>query len=81
MVFFYDGKDTIVSTDEVLNLVELADLYASKCSKQEEKFDYYLRNGLDVRWVDCEAAYDLIRELSHYWFIVEAWRKGKYFQI
>ncbi len=59
-----------------LELVEMADMYASKCTRQEEKFSYYQRNGIKWRWEDCIAAYDLIRELPNYWDIVQDWRRG-----
>ena len=61
--------------DELLELLEMADMYANKCTRQEEKFDYYRRNGITWRWRDCEAAWELVRGLDHWWALMDAWRR------
>jgi hypothetical protein len=70
--FYYVGGN-------IFALLELADMYANKCTKQEEKFDYFRRNGCVWRWVDCEAAYDLLREVygQECAFMMSAWRKNR----
>lgn len=45
-----------------IELVDMADMYANTCTRQEEKFTSWIRWGCPWRWEDCEAAYDLIRE-------------------
>jgi hypothetical protein len=66
---------TMDSTTDLLELVEMADMYTSKCTRQEEKFDYYRRNGIAWSWQDCEAAWQLLRELPYSWALHDAWRK------
>lgn len=56
-------------------LVAMADMYASTCTRQEEKYQDIKRHGYTWEWVDCIAAYDLIRELPNYWQLVQQWRK------
>lgn len=57
-------------------LIELADMYVSKCTRQEEKFMDFQRRGCAWRWEDCEAAYDLLRERADGWNLWDAWRRG-----
>lgn len=61
--------------DELLELIEMADVYANKCTRQKEKFDYYRRNGVAWTWGDCEAAHALLRELPYSWALMDAWRR------
>lgn len=63
---------------DVLALVEMADMYVNKCTRQEEKFLHY-RDAYAIpwRWVDCEAAHALLLERKDYWRVMEAWRKGE----
>ena len=49
-----------------LELFTMAYLFASDCTKQEEKFGARQRGGCPWRWVDCEAAYDLIKGPQYY---------------
>jgi hypothetical protein len=60
---------------DLLELVEMADMYMSKCTRQEEKFDYYRRNGIAWRWEDCEVAWQLLSELPYSWALHDAWRR------
>ena len=62
-------------TEELVRLLEMADMYASKCTRQQEKFSYYRRNGIDWRWEDCEAAWQLLAELPDKWQLLSAWRQ------
>jgi hypothetical protein len=62
-------------TDDLLELVEMADIYTSKCTRQEEKFEYYRRNGIAWSWQDCEAAWQLLCELPNSWALHDAWRR------
>ncbi len=57
------------------DLIAMADMYASSCTRQQEKYQSFQRKGYTWRWDDCEAAYDLIRELPGYYELVEEWRK------
>lgn len=61
----------------VLDLVEMYDMYAMKCTRQEEKFDYYRRNGIPWTWEDCEAAAVLLFNVygSARWSLWDAWRR------
>jgi len=61
----------------IIELLEMADMYVSKCTRQEEKFDYYKRNGIPWIWDDCIAAYRLVRELPNNEELYYEWRKGK----
>lgn len=56
-------------------LIAMADMYASSCTRQQEKYTSFQRLGYTWRWEDCEAAFALIRELPDYWDRLEAWRK------
>jgi hypothetical protein len=60
--------------EEIDQLIAMADMYASSCTRQQEKYESFQRRGYTWRWEDCEAAYDLIRELPDYWTLVEDWR-------
>lgn len=57
------------------DLLEAADLYVNKCTRQYEKFDYYRRNGAPYTWADCEAAYAMLREVPGYWQMMDDWRR------
>lgn len=62
--------------DDLAELIAMADMYASTCTRQEEKYKGFAgKHGYTWRWEDCIAAYDLIRALPDYWERVEAWRK------
>lgn len=61
--------------DDLQQLLAMADMFASTCSRQQEKYQAFQLQGYTWRWEDCEAAYDLVRELPDYWSLVEAWRR------
>lgn len=61
--------------DELTELIHMADVYANKCTRQYEKFDHYKRSGIPWSWEDCEAAYELVRELPNYWGLMTAYRR------
>lgn len=61
--------------DDLQELIAMADMYASSCTRQEEKYASFQQYGYAWRWEDCEAAYDLVRALPDYWTLVEAWQK------
>ena len=70
---------TVVDSD-MMDMIHMADLYTNKCTRQQEKFEYYQRNGITWRWEDCQAAFELLRE--HYgdywlWQLMQDWRRGK----
>lgn len=43
-------------------LIDMADMYASSCTRQEEKFTTWQRWGCPWRWSDCDAAFSLCME-------------------
>lgn len=43
-------------------LIDMADMYASTCTRQEEKFTTWQRWGCPWRWLDCDAAFSLCME-------------------
>jgi hypothetical protein len=57
------------------DLLIKCDLYGFKCTKQEEKFDYYRRNGVTDTWADCEAAWDLVNERPDAYILINNYRK------
>lgn len=57
-------------------LIAMADMYASTCTGQEEKYQHWLGVGYTWRWADCIAAFELIRGLSNWWELVERWQKA-----
>lgn len=57
------------------DFLAMADMYASTCTQQEEKYADFQRRGYTWRWEDCRAAFDLVRELPNYWELVENWRR------
>jgi hypothetical protein len=61
--------------DDLQELLAQADMYASTCTGQEEKYQDWLRRGYTWRWEDCVAAFQLVREMPNWWELVEAWRK------
>lgn len=61
--------------DDLQELLAMADMFASSCTRQYEKYQDFQRHGYTWRWEDCEAAFGLVRELPDYWPLVEAWRK------
>ena len=56
------------------DLLIKADLYANKCTQQEEKFDHYRRNGCTDRWEDCQAAWELISARPDAYVLMQNWR-------
>jgi hypothetical protein len=62
-------------------LIAMADMYASSCTRQQEKYEGFQHKGYTWRWEDCEAAYDLIREVPNHWELVEAWREANKCQL
>lgn len=62
---------------DVRDLIEMADFYVNKCTRQEEKALHYIKTyAVPWRWVDCEAAYGLLCERPDYWELMTAWRRG-----
>jgi hypothetical protein len=61
----------------VFDLLCMADMYAHKCTKQQEKFDYYQRHVTPWRWEDCQAAFELLRETGRYFELRRAWINGE----
>lgn len=45
-------------------LIDMADMYAGVCTRQEEKFQFWRGEGCPWRWEDCEAAFDLLIETT-----------------
>lgn len=63
--------------DFLIELIWKSDMYANKCTKQQEKFNYYQRNGIEWTWEECIAAHQILKETGEYWLIMEAWRRGE----
>lgn len=47
-------------------MIDMADMYANVCTRQEEKFTTWIRWGCPWRWPDCEAAWDLVKNTDPY---------------
>jgi hypothetical protein len=64
--------------DDIQELLAMADMYASTCTRQEEKYQDWLRRGYTWRWEDCEAALNLLKEqfgTIEYSRMARAWRE------
>lgn len=75
-----EHPETITVDAFTRDLIEMADMYVNKCTRQEEKFDYARRQGITWTWAECEAAYALLVEQhTPYgeWRMVDAWRRGR----
>jgi hypothetical protein len=75
-----NSPDTILVSPDILEYIEMADMYANKCTRQEEKFDYFRRTGIPWRWCDCEAAFALLGETlttGGRWAIMQDWKRGR----
>jgi hypothetical protein len=59
-------------------LLICADLYANKCTKQEEKFGYYA-DKVPWTWADCEAAYVMFKDIPNSWVLMDNYRKWRSF--
>lgn len=59
---------------DLSELIAMADMFASTCTRQEEKYQSMLQRGYTWRWEDCKAAYELIRERADWYALMEAWR-------
>lgn len=45
-------------------LIDMVDMFTNICTRQEEKFDFWRRNGCPWLWQDLEAAFDLFIEAT-----------------
>lgn len=45
-------------------LIDMVDMYTNICTRQEEKFDFWRRNGCPWTWQDCEAAFELMLQTT-----------------
>lgn len=43
-------------------LIDMVDMYTNICTRQEEKFDFWRRNGCPWSWQDCIAAFELMMQ-------------------
>lgn len=60
---------------ELDEFIAMADMYASTCTGQYEKYMDFQLKGYTWAWKDCEAAFQLIKELPDWWEIVKAWQR------
>jgi hypothetical protein len=73
--------NTTTIPKDILELLPLADMYANICTRQEEKFIEYRRQGkVSYSWEDCIAAYDLLKDLSGYWEFFALWKTTEHFR-